>query len=80
MRCSWVSALALGYGSLYNHDNPANMRYEVDKEALLLLFIAAKDISPGEELTINYSGESGAAMAEDDWWFGEKKIKPMVSK
>jgi hypothetical protein len=75
-----VSALALGYGSLYNHDNPANMRYEVDRATLLIRFIAVRDISPGEELTINYSGEGGAAAANDDWWFEEKNIKPVISK
>src|SRR5687767_7775471 len=33
-----TSVLALGYGSLYNHDNPANMRYEVDKPGFVLRF------------------------------------------
>lgn len=74
-----VSALALGYGSLYNHDNPANMRYEVDQSALALRFIAVRDIKEGEELTINYSGENGAPVAEDDWWFKEKNVKPITT-
>jgi hypothetical protein len=51
-----TSALALGYGSLYNHDNPANMRFEVDRPALLIRFIAVRDTTRDEELTINYSG------------------------
>src|ERR1051325_1250287 len=34
-------ALALGYGSLYNHANPSNLRYETDRDSLLLRYIAA---------------------------------------
>lgn len=75
---SAISVLALGYGSLYNHDNPASMRYEVDRLAVTLSFIAVRDISADEELTINYSGDAGAATSEDDWWFEEKKIKPIT--
>lgn len=48
-------ALALGYGSLYNHNNPANMRYEADAVSQLLRFIAVREIRVDEELTINYS-------------------------
>jgi hypothetical protein len=72
-----TQALVLGYGSLYNHDNPANMRYEVDRPALLLRFIAIRGIDAGEELTVNYNADGGAAVSDDDWWFEEKKIKPI---
>ena len=48
--------LALGYGSLYNHAWPANARWE--RVAPDLLEIAAhRDISAGDEITINYHGE-----------------------
>ena len=57
----WL-ALALGYGSLYNGGNPANMRYEAVPEARSFIqFIADRAISAGEELTVNYSGSKGAA-------------------
>jgi SET domain-containing protein len=69
-----VQALAFGYGSLYNNDNPANMRYVADEQALALRFIAIRDIARDEELTVNYSGEPDA----DDWWFKEKNIAPIV--
>jgi len=72
------SALALGYGSLYNHNNPSNMRYEVDLQTLTLRFIAVRDIGADEELTINYSGVGGAAASSDDWWFEEKNFKPVI--
>ena len=39
---------ALGYGSLYNHGNPANMRYEGDDEAKVLRFVAIRAIAAGE--------------------------------
>jgi SET domain-containing protein len=66
-----IQALALGYGSLYNNDNPANMRYEQDRPALALRFIAVRDIAVGEELTVNYSGDPDA----DDWWFKDKNVE-----
>jgi SET domain-containing protein len=70
-----TQALALGYGSLYNHANPSNMRYEPDGEALLMRFVAVRDIRPDEELTINYNADGGAAASDEDWWFEEKKIE-----
>ena len=61
--------LALGYGSLYNHGNPANMRYEGDNEAKVLRFVAIRPIAEGEELTVNYSSEGGGhESAENDWF------------
>jgi SET domain-containing protein len=69
-----IQALALGYGSLYNNDNPANMRYEPDRSAKALRFIAVRDIAAHEELTVNYSGEPDA----DDWWFKDKSIEPII--
>ena len=62
-------ALALGYGSLYNHANPANMRYEADADRQVLRFIAVRQIDDGEELTINYNAVGGEAFWADDNWF-----------
>jgi SET domain-containing protein len=70
-----TQALALGYGSLYNHSNPSNLRYETDVEALLMRFIAVRDIGADEELTINYNADGGAHVSEDEWWFEEKGIE-----
>ncbi|HEX8502003.1 MAG TPA: SET domain-containing protein [Pyrinomonadaceae bacterium] len=73
-----TQALALGYGSLYNHANPSNLRYETDGEALLMRFVAVREIGPGEELTINYNADGGAPVSDEDWWFEEKGI-PLVN-
>jgi SET domain-containing protein len=70
-----TQALALGYGSLYNHANPSNMRYETDVEALVLRLVAVRDVRADEELTINYNADGGANVSDDEWWFEEKGIK-----
>ena len=49
-------ALALGYGSLYNHSYRPNARY-VDLAGRTKLFTAMRDIAAGEEITVNYNGE-----------------------
>jgi hypothetical protein len=70
-----TQALALGYGSLYNHANPSNLRYETDRETLTMRFVAVREIAAGEELTINYNADGGAHVSDDEWWFEEKGIK-----
>ena len=71
-----TSALALGYGSLYNSANPANVRFEADPAELVLRFIAAREIQPDEELTINYSAGDGGAESKDQNWFVRMNITP----
>jgi SET domain-containing protein len=48
-------ALALGYGSLYNHSYRPNARYE-DDGPRTKAFIALRAIAEGEEITVNYNG------------------------
>jgi uncharacterized protein len=50
-----AAAIALGYGSLYNHSYAPNARYEFREPDECLEFIALRDIQPGEEITINYN-------------------------
>lgn len=69
-----VQALALGYGSLYNHNNPANTRYEAVPENLALKFIAVRDIRSGEELTINYNAAVGRENQVDNNWFDRMNV------
>jgi len=71
-----TSALALGYGSLYNSANPANMRFEADPAELTLRFIAAREIQADEELTINYNALGGGAESKDQNWFVRMNITP----
>jgi SET domain-containing protein len=49
-------ALALGYGSLYNHSYRPNARYD-DVGPRTKVFTALRDIRPGEEITVNYNGD-----------------------
>jgi SET domain-containing protein len=48
-------ALALGFGSLYNHSYNPNARYD-DEGRQTKIFTALRDIEPGEEITVNYNG------------------------
>jgi len=52
-------ALALGFGSLYNHSFQPNARYE-DVGNQTKHYIAVRDIKPGEEVTINYNGDESS--------------------
>jgi len=72
------TALPLGYGALYNHNNPANMRYEADPRQLLLRYFAVCDIDEGEELTVNYNNAGGGSVSSEDTWFNQHKITPIV--
>ena len=50
-------AIALGYGSLYNHSFKPNARYVKHYERLTIDFVAIRDIAVGEEIRTNYNGE-----------------------
>jgi SET domain-containing protein len=51
-------AVALGYGSLYNHSYQPNARYD-DEKGQIKVFMAIRDIALGEEILVNYNGEPG---------------------
>lgn len=48
-------AVALGYGSLYNHSWDPNLEYRKRHAEALIEYVALRDVAEGEELTINYS-------------------------
>lgn len=48
-------ALALGFGSLYNHSAKPNAVYKVKPKETVIEFIALKDIKKDSEITFNYS-------------------------
>ena len=50
-------AVALGYGSLYNHSADPNALYVRKVETLD--FVALRNIAPGEEITVSYHGGFG---------------------
>ena len=72
--------LALGYGSMYNHENPANMRYRADVKSSALQFIATRDIAVNEELTVNYNAVGGGHESEADTWFKGMGVEPINAK
>lgn len=51
------AAIAMGFGSLYNHACPSNAYHVTDEEEKLMSIIAVRDIVAREEITINYSGD-----------------------
>ena len=63
-------ALALGYGSIYNHSFSPNARYE-DVGPQTKVFVAMRVIEPGEEITVNYNGKP---KSRSKVWF--KVIEP----
>jgi hypothetical protein len=71
-------ALALGFGSIYNHDNPSNMRYEAIREGALLRFVAVRDIAVYEELTVNYNAFGGGHEWHDDNWFVDNDVARVI--
>lgn len=71
---SELHALALGHGSLYNHENPSNMRYVADPEGGLMRFVAVREIAAGEELTINYNAHGGGHVWNDNKWFERMNV------
>lgn len=60
------AAIALGFGSLYNHAVHPNANFILDFENNTIDIVAIKTIKPGDEITINYHGEPGD---EGKLWF-----------
>lgn len=59
-------AVALGRASLFNHSYQPTVRTEKRVGARTIVFLAERDIRPGEELTINYNGDPDC---RDPMWF-----------
>ena len=50
-------AVALGFGSLYNHDDDPNARYWTDTEAGCIEVVARRPIAAGDEVCVTYNGD-----------------------
>lgn len=50
-----AAAIALGYGSLYNHSYAPNATYMKNQKDRTIEFVALKNIAEGEEITVNYN-------------------------
>lgn len=60
------AAVALGYGSLYNHSYNPNAVYKKDYESDTIVIMCYKPIRKGEEITINYNCDP---LCKDNLWF-----------
>lgn len=69
-------AIAYGYGGIYNHANPANLRYEALDGPGCLKFTAARRIAECEELTINFNSLTGDIQSDNDTWFQALGVPP----
>jgi uncharacterized protein len=49
-----VMAIALGYGSLYNHDSKPNAKFTFRVARNEIVFRAVRHITPGEQILIDY--------------------------
>lgn len=59
-------AVATGYGSLYNHSYNPNAQHAKHLDLEEIHFHALRDISTGEEITINYGGHP---TSREPMWF-----------
>ena len=53
-------AVALGFGSIYNHADDPNARYWTDVDTGIIEIEARRPIEPGEEITVSYNGHPEA--------------------
>lgn len=52
------ACVALGLVSIYNHSYTPNCEYEMDYDEQLMSVRTIRPVKKGEELTVNYNGES----------------------
>lgn len=52
------TAIALGYGSLYNHSYTPNATFDNNIDNFSIDFYALADIKDGDEITINYNEDA----------------------
>lgn len=64
-------ALALGYGSIYNHSDNPKADFKIDNENNLIKVFATKPIATGEEILIDYG---------KDWFISRKKAAEQEEK
>jgi uncharacterized protein len=66
-----ILALAMGFGSLYNHAFPCNAHHIIDKETKTITIFALRDIKANEEICINYNGDPANDSVD---WFVSRNI------
>jgi len=73
-------ALALGYGSLYNHSDQPNLVFTRGEKDLSILFKTLRDIEAGEQLTISYDYLGYGESPRKKSWFEIHKIEKIRNK
>lgn len=68
------SAIALGYGSMYNHSETPNLIWEADAVLEVIRFTARRNIDPNEQLTIHYEQEKDGSYLQSERWFSKKGL------
>ena len=63
------AAIALGYGSLYNHSATPNLEYEMDYDFEQIRFSTTRAVEEGEELLIDYLAGGGEQL-----WFSATRL------
>ncbi len=67
-------AIALGYGSLYNHSYAPNARYLYNFKQKHLKITAIKNIKKGEEIVFNYNYYPDDKTPLEDWYKEEVDV------
>jgi len=65
------AAIALGFGSIYNHSYSPNADWKQNFRTKCMVYRAVKNIKKGQEITVNYNGEPDDETPID--WFEVKK-------
>jgi uncharacterized protein len=63
-----LAAIALGYGSLYNHSHTPNSEIDIDHQNHVIVFKALGDIRKGEEITHDYDWPSDGSVPVPAWF------------
>jgi len=62
-------AVALGFGSIYNHSYKPNAIYKIKQKEKVIDFIALDDIKKNDEITFNYYNSSKPRGNKNPLWF-----------
>lgn len=62
-------AVALGFGSIYNHSNSPNAKFNINLKEKTIDFIALSDIKKDTEITFNYYGSEDLIGKKSPLWF-----------
>ena len=62
-------AIALGFGSIYNHSHKPNTTYKIKSKEKLIDFVALTDIKKNDEITFNYYNRVNLKDKKTPLWF-----------